>query len=142
MSCAPEKVIRTESPYKARLTVYYGETWYDPLPQLVDTLNGNPWDITDVFIEFILRPSAAYPKRFVILSSDGRGIVKESAVNGLAAVFWSQAFVEQNLPLSSTNGWWHMQRLSWIDPVYGSIKKILAEGPLFVLPARDTHTTA
>jgi hypothetical protein len=141
MSCPPQKVIVTESAYAARLTVYHGETWYDPLPQLVDPVSGDPFDLTDVTIEFILRPSAQHTTRFALLRSGGSGIVKESAINGLAAVVWPQTSVETYLPLSPSAGnWWHMQRLTWIDPVYGSIKKILAEGPLFVRPARDNAT--
>jgi len=141
MSCKPAKIILTESPYAARLKVYHGETWYDPLPQLVDPVSGDPWDISGVTIEFILRPSAAHNTRFAVLSTSASGIIKESAINGLAAVYWPQANVEANLPLSNTAGnWWHMQRLTWVDPALGSVRKILAEGPLFVLPARDAVT--
>ncbi len=138
MSITRGTVIVTETPHAARTTVYHGETWYDPLPQLVDPNSGDPWDITDVTIEFILRPSAAHTTRFALLSSAGSGIIKEDAVNGLAAVFWPQSSVEVFLPLSLTGAnWWHMQRLTWVDPVLGSMRKILAEGPLFVMPARD-----
>lgn len=141
MACERPSVLITESPYRARLTVYHGETWYDPLPQMVDPVSGDPFDLSSVTIEFILRPSAQHPTRFALLSSATTGIVIENAANGLAAVFWPQSSVQANLPLSENAAhWWHMQRLSWTDPVYGSIRKILAEGPLLVRPARDAAT--
>lgn len=136
-------MIVTERPHFCKMTVWHGETWYDPLPQLVDPISGEPFDVTDVTIELFIRPEPDHSTRFVLLTSVAdAGIVKEDAEDGLIAIFYSQANVEANLPVYTGRGqgWGHFMRLSFTDADLGAVKKLLWTGPCVVLPARDDPT--
>lgn len=130
--------IITERPYQALARVWHGEDWFDPIPQMVDPITKKPFDISDVLIEVIARPSPNHSTRFISLSSGSAGgVIKDDPVLGLASIFLAQVDVEADLPISPTTGWWHMQRLRFTDPELGDVIKILAEGPLIVYPARQ-----
>lgn len=134
-------LIVTEKPYWCRVQVWHGEHWYDPIPQWVDPVSGDPWDLTSVTLELIARPSANHATRLVLLTSTGSaGILKENAAQGLSAISYSQANVEANLPITNKHGWEQFLRASFTDPDIGAIKRILWEGPLIVHPAKDTAT--
>lgn len=131
-------LIVTEAPHRIDFDVFHGEDWYEPWQQLVDPVSGDPWDVTDVTIELFARPSFDHATRFVLLTSvASAGILKESAAEGLVAIFYSQANVEANLPLSPSPGWDAFIRLSFTDPALGAVKKLLSRGALNVLPAKD-----
>ena len=136
-------IIRTEHPASCLMKVWHGEDWYDAIPQMVDPSTGAPWNLSGVTLELFIRPSFNHATRFVLLTSVGSaGIDIEDAAFGLAAIHYSQANVEANLPLTtqpadSHIGWEHFLRASFTDPDAGSVKLHIWTGRCFVLPARD-----
>jgi hypothetical protein len=126
---------------RGQLTVHYGETWYYEFPQMVQADSGDPFDLTSVLIEVFMRPSASHTTQFHRMSTvpgPNGGIQMINAAKGLAAILATPGFAELHFPLSLQNGWWHMQRLSYTHATWGPIKRILVEGPFYVLPSRDT----
>lgn len=133
-------LIVTERPYLCDIKIWHGEDWYDPLPELESPITGDPYDLTSVTLELFARPAFDHTTRFVLLSSFSGGIIKEDAANGLAAIFYSKANVEANLPASGQDGWRQFFRLSFTDAELGSVKKLLWTGKLSVFPAEDAAT--
>lgn len=130
-------LIVTEKPYHSTYTIYYGEDFAEALPRWINPFTDGPFDFTGVAIEWVARPSFNHTTRFVMLSI-GQGIVVDDAVDGLISIFYRQADVETNLPLSiGPYGWTQFMRFRWNDALLGSVTKIVALGPLFVFPSRD-----
>lgn len=133
--------IITERPLDCTLTIYHGEDWYDPVPQLVDPRDGTPVDVTDILFELFCRPSLDHATRFLLATSAGSaGIIKEDATNGLIAFFKPQAEIEAALPTSSRSGWRQFLRMTANDVILGDVSKHVWLGPLIVIPARDAPT--
>jgi hypothetical protein len=128
---------------RAQLSVRYGETWHYEFPQLVQADSGDPFNITSATLEIVVRPSASHATEFARITSavggpGDVGIVKTDATKGLAVIHAGIGYAESRFPLSLQNGWWHMLRIFFTDPDFGGgIKRILVEGPFWVLPSRD-----
>lgn len=147
--------IVTEAPWDCSITVHHGEDWYDSF-RLVDPSTGtidpdtgmidpdtcDPFNLTSVTLQLVVRPWLNHSTRFVLLTTvASAGIVKVDAADGKAAIFYSQANVEANLPLhTNTSGWEQFLRVLFTDPDFGAVKKLLWKGRMFVLPARDAAT--
>jgi hypothetical protein len=141
-------IIQTEGIYESVLRIYHGEDLVIALPQFVDPAtisadftSGTPFDITDVDIEIIIRPSFDHDTRFRLLTSVGaNGIRKEMAAQGLAIIDLAQTAVESTIPVSPSQGWAQFMTLAWTDPVMGPLKKLYARGPCYVYPNNDLPT--
>lgn len=125
----------TEGPWIVNVHIWHGEDWTEPL-QIVD-FTGAPMNLAGSTLEWIARPSFAHDTRFVRLISGGTGISIEDASLGLASIFYEQADVEANLPISIADHWEQFFRLTFTDSYFGTVTKHLFTGKLFVYPARD-----
>lgn len=131
--------ILTERPHVCNIKVWHGEDWVDPLPQLIDPVTGEPFDVTNVHFELFARPSLDHATRFALLASDSNNqILKDNAAEGLITIFYPQSDVEANLILSPTEGWRQFLRMTFDDDDLGEVTKILWTGKLIVLPAKDS----
>lgn len=132
----------TERPFPCKITIWHGEDWYDAIPQLTLEDGTTPCDVTNVTFELFIRPTLKHTTRFVKLTSAGSaGILKEDPEIGFVSIFYPQASVEANLPLSNAHGWRQWMRMNFTDPDLGPIKKILWTGPMIVKPAREAPTS-
>lgn len=135
-------LIVTEKPYWGRLTIYHGEDWQLPVPQITNPYDGSALDLTDITFELFCRPSLNHETLLLFATSIGEaGIVKENAAEGLIAFFKSQAAVEDALPVTTRDpGWAQFLRMTFDTPDFGLVTKHLWLGPLLVFPARDSGT--
>jgi len=124
--------IVTEEPHFCKVTVYHGETWYDPIPQLVDVL-GAPYSLVGKTMQMFLRPTYDYEDAIEILSSAAGSILFEDAANGMAAIFMDEADVATNLPVGT---WEQFLRLGFTDGLLGDVTKLVWRGPLIVRAGR------
>jgi len=130
----------TEGPWIVNVHIWHGEDWYEPL-YIVD-INGEPFDLTGVTLEWFARPSLDHSTRFVHLSSgsDG-GIIFEDAPLGLAAIFYQKEDVEANLPINiGGKHWQQFLRMTFDDPDLGFVERHLFLGELYVRPAKEFAT--
>lgn len=135
-------VIVTERPHECIIRVWHGEDWYDPLPQLVDPVNGDPYDLTGVTVELFARPSFDHATLFRLLTSVAEdGILMDDPALGFISIFLPQATVEEKLPIiQAPQGWRQFMRLTFDGGDLGTVKKHLWTGPLIVYPAKDDPT--
>jgi hypothetical protein len=140
-------IIQTEGIYDSVLRIYHGEDMVIALPAFVasrttvagDPTSGDPFDITGVTIELVIRPSFDHTTRFMLLTSAGGTptIIKEAPTLGMATIKVLQAAVESAIPISPSQGWAQFMTLSWTDGTLGALTKMLARGPCYVYPAKD-----
>lgn len=132
--------IVTERPHDCTIKVWHGEDWFDAIPQLVDPVTGEPYDVTDVLFELVVRPSFDHDTRLVLISSAGASgsrIIKQTPALGLINIFMPKARVEAELPVTNSHGWQQFLRMTWVDAELGSMRKHLWTGTIIVFPARD-----
>lgn len=130
--------IFTEQPHRSIFTIYHGEDLSETLPQFLNQFTGDPFDFTNVDIDWIARPSFNHATRFLRLTSVGsNGIYKDDADDGLISFFYPQAAVEAALPASGPDGWDQFMRFTFTDGFLGEVTRIFSIGPLYVFPARD-----
>lgn len=54
----------SEAPWPIDFTVHHAEDWYEPLPQMLDPVTGDPFNITNITFTLIARPGWITPHAF------------------------------------------------------------------------------
>jgi hypothetical protein len=136
--CDISTAIVTETPHSAEITVSHGEDWYEAVPQLVDPVTCDPFDVTGKVMHLYVRPTFGSDPLILHLGTvvSGDGIRIEDGPEGLIGIFVAQAVMD-TLPVGT---WEQFFTIDLVDATYGTVTKILWRGPFFVKSADDSLT--
>lgn len=129
--------IITESPHWARLTIYKGEDLVEPVPQLVDGVSGEPFDLTGMGLHLYIRPTFDYETIIAYLSptTSPPSIIVDDAENGLITLYLDRETRVEDLPIGRFE---QFLDLVFVDDDLGTLTKTIWRGPCLILPGNTS----
>lgn len=129
--------IITESPHWAKLTIYKGEDLIEEVPQFVDPISLEPFDLTDKDLHLYIRPlfDVAPIIKYMSTNDSPPTIIVEDAENGLVTLHLDRTADVDDLPIGV---WEQFLNMSFVDDDLGTLTKTIWRGPCIILPGNTT----